>query len=116
MPISSSVFPCRRSASISARRSRNFSYRLVALIAGLNHKKRLDASLDKKIVCLYITPIDNVPEQQMTITYTITEGQLVRLNEDRPEDAIDCATVFELLASLQLRNMTVAEFIAETAE
>ena len=52
----------------------------------------------------------------MATTYTITEGQLVALQDGRPEEAVDCATVFEILASIQLRNMTVAEFLAETSE
>lgn len=52
----------------------------------------------------------------MATTYTITEGQFVALQDGVPEDAIDCATVFEILASIQLRNQTVAEFLAETAD
>ena len=50
------------------------------------------------------------------VPYVITEGQLVRLCDGVQEDALDCDTVFELLASIQLRNQTVPEFLAETAE
>ena len=52
----------------------------------------------------------------METTYVITEGQLVALQDGRPEEAIDCATVFQILASIQLRNITVDEFLAETSE
>jgi hypothetical protein len=52
----------------------------------------------------------------MATTYTITEGQLVAMQDGVPEEAVDCATVFRILESLQLRNITVDEFLAETEE